>query len=568
MASVRGIQAAAAYVELSMRKDKFNKELNSVQKRFRRAMVNMGRIGAGMFGVGAAILTPFAFMTRDAADAIESTDRFEQVFRNNLDEAGRFAEGFAKRFNRALTEVQDTMSGIGSKFLQLPNPEDAIKFTEAMTQFAYDFGSFSNLSDMEALRRTVGALSGEAENLDRFGINIRDQNLNATFRELEAMGLGFQDVTTRTATENQKIIARSYSILQQAEKLGITGDLARTFDKPAAVMRQFTSMLKELRQEMGKAFIESFKDLAKVGIGTIKIIKRLVKTYPDIVRVFVKLTAAVTILGASLITLSTLALIATRLNYLGIFLTGMTQVLSLLVTTLSVLTAFLLANPLALFATALAATAVAFLYLTGTFDALFQRMGEAAQMIVRAYDGAVQYLMSGNLEKAWDIVLQYMKVATMKFIQGFSESFGGFFEWLGSQVSGEGGGILGRMVDATLGMSARGAENKLNEMVEMAAEERKKFVEEMAKDMFRDPGGEGLGAKTKKSAANAMGTFSSQIAGLFGVTGPGKGNSWRTDRQKQKSQADLIAEANYKKNQEILAKLWSRPSPVPFVSLP
>jgi len=567
MASVRGIQAAAAYVELSMRKDKFNKELNSVQKRFRRAMVNMGRIGAGMFGVGAAILTPFAFMTRDAADAIESTDRFEQVFRNNLDEAGRFAEGFAKRFNRALTEVQDTMSGIGSKFLQLPNPEDAIKFTEAMTQFAYDFGSFSNLSDMEALRRTVGALSGEAENLDRFGINIRDQNLNATFRELEAMGLGFQDVTTRTATENQKIIARSYAILQQAEKLGITGDLARTFDKPAAVMRQFTSMLKELRQEMGKTFIDSFKDFAKLAMGLVKVIKGLVKAFPKVIKIFVQLTAAVTVLGAAMTTMVAIGLVLQSIKWLSIA-SGFVSLLSVLVSALGAIAAFILTNPFGLLIAGLVTVGLVLLTFSDTFSGILDKIGESAVIVMNAYNGVLNYLLSGNLEKAWEIVIMSWRVVTLKFLAEIQKRFDGLFEGIFKYFGGNDGGILGRMVDATLGMSARGAENKLNEMVEMAAEERKKFVEEMAKDMFRDPGGEGLGAKTKKSAANAMGTFSSQIAGLFGVTGPGRKNSYHTDRQKQKSQADLIAEANYKKNQEILTKLWSKPSPVPFVSLP
>lgn len=542
MAIGKSILAAAAYVELSMRKEKFDRDLNSMSAKYRRFVSGMSRMGTGFLVMGAAITAPFTLFIRDASDAIELADRFDQVFRDNLANATEYAEDFANSFNRALSEVQAMMNGIGAKFAQM-EPDKFIAFTKAMTEFAYDFGSAMNLTDAEAMRRTVGALSGEAENLDRFGINIRDQKLNEVFRELEELGLGYEGITTRTASMLQKITARSYAMIQQSKQLGIEGDLARTFDKPAAVFRQFSSLLKEVREEAGNAVVGDVAGLTRVLLGLLKASRDFIKDNPKVLSSIFNFGAALVVIGGGLKTLAILGKALFKFLSIKTILVALKALFAGLIRTMVM-------NPIGMIITGLV---LVLGKATGAMDTFLNSFDRATAAFAANWQTVVNFIASGDLSMAWESLLLTLKLSWQEFYIGIVSDLNNWINsWSAMPIPFAQDGWFANFTKDL--KSAKGeTEQRLKELALEAADARKKMNTELALSMFEDPGG--VDAAAKKGRANRarnMGTASTQIANLLGFGGMrknGDGVGWKT---KQTEQAKKNAE-EFRKVQE---KQW------------
>ncbi|MCH9834102.1 hypothetical protein K0U83_00490, partial [bacterium] len=95
-------------------------------------------------------------------------------------------------------------------------------FVDDVTTRAADFASVFNIDVSEALQVFQSGLSGEAEPLKRFGINLLDSEVSAY-----AMANGIGEAG-RQLTETEKVQARYGLLLQSTEKTA--GDFANTSD--------------------------------------------------------------------------------------------------------------------------------------------------------------------------------------------------------------------------------------------------------------------------------------------------------------------------------------------------
>ena len=200
-----------------------------------------------MLLVGGAAIGGFIKL---ASDAAETASKFRQVFGDGADAADEFATDLSKSIGRSRTDIREALSTFQSFFIGLGfGSDEARKLSQELTALGIDFASFNNLADDEAIGRFISALSGSAEVLDRFGINIKQAALD---QELLNKGI---EGGARRATEQQKAIARLGIIMKAMTDQGAVGDALRTADEFANQMRRLKAELKETGETIGAVFI-------------------------------------------------------------------------------------------------------------------------------------------------------------------------------------------------------------------------------------------------------------------------------------------------------------------------
>lgn len=124
---------------------------------------------------------------------------------------------------------------------------DVSGFVDDITTRASDFASVFNIDVAEALQVFQSGLSGEAEPLKRFGINLLDSEVNAFAL---ANGIG---AVGKVLTESEKVQARYGLLLQSTAKT--SGDFANTSDGLANSQRILKAEFTDLQAAIGNALL-------------------------------------------------------------------------------------------------------------------------------------------------------------------------------------------------------------------------------------------------------------------------------------------------------------------------
>ena len=246
-----------------------DKALDKASRKIEASLKKMEQVGKKMttfvtlpiLGVGAA-------MVKTASDAVEIENKFRSVFRNSTEEASNFAKVLANETGRSIIDIKDGMSAYQSQFLGLGFGEDeALKMSKRMAALAIDFGSFHNVSDPESMQRFIAAMSGSGEVLDRFGVNIKQSNL-----ELKLQSMGLAD-SVRNATEAQKATARLAIIEETMGRQGAIGDANKTLGEFANQLRNIGSSFKDIFAIFGALVIPALQKFNKLLIKILNGIK-------------------------------------------------------------------------------------------------------------------------------------------------------------------------------------------------------------------------------------------------------------------------------------------------------
>lgn len=173
----------------------------------------------------------------DAADAIlaigETSATSLGVARNEFNQAAVRFSAFAER-----------VVGSGG---------DMSGFIKDISQRATDFASVFNIDVAEALRVFQSGLSGEAEPLKRFGINLLESEVKAYALRAGIIAVG------ETMTETQKVQARYGLLMESTAKTA--GDFANTSDGLANSQRILKASITDLQAEIGSAFLPVVEQL-------------------------------------------------------------------------------------------------------------------------------------------------------------------------------------------------------------------------------------------------------------------------------------------------------------------
>ena len=128
-------------------------------------------------------------------------------------------------------------------------------FVDDITTRAADFASVFNIDVSEALQVFQSGLSGEAEPLKRFGINLLDSEVQAYAL---ANGIG---ETGRALTETEKVQARYGLLLESTDKTA--GDFANTSDGLANSQRILSANFDDMKAQIGNALLPAFASLSQ-----------------------------------------------------------------------------------------------------------------------------------------------------------------------------------------------------------------------------------------------------------------------------------------------------------------
>ena len=183
-----------------------------------------------------------AAMVNLASDADESASKAQTVFGEFFDDIDAKANNLADSFTRQ--EYHDFAGTLGSIALGLGfTQKEAAKLSEESLGLAQDLGSFHNTSTEDAINAITAAMTGEREQLKKYGIVINE----ATVKQ-KAMEMGLSDGTEALDAQS-KALATQALIFDLAGPA--VGDFARTSDGLANKTKIVTGNIKDAAANLG-----------------------------------------------------------------------------------------------------------------------------------------------------------------------------------------------------------------------------------------------------------------------------------------------------------------------------
>lgn len=125
--------------------------------------------------------------------------------------------------------------------------DKAAYMSKNLTQLAYDLSSFYNISVTDAFQKVQSGIAGELEPLRRLGYDLSVARL-----EQERLNLGIE-TSVNNMTQAEKSQLRYYAMMTQVTQ--VQGDMARTLQSPANMLRVLRMQLNLVARELGNVFI-------------------------------------------------------------------------------------------------------------------------------------------------------------------------------------------------------------------------------------------------------------------------------------------------------------------------
>ncbi len=223
-------------------------------------------IGAGIAAVAIAGLVKVGkTWSKAARDQAEIGSKFATIVRDISDDAEARADSFAEDFGLAGSSARELLGNTADLLTGFGLTQEAASGVSLTTnQLAADLASFSNAQGGAAAvsAALTSAYSGEREALKTYGIVINDAMIKAQLYKQAQEGLTF-------ASEQQAKIAATLTLATEQSGNAI-GDVSRTYESTANVMRRLGEAQKEFNEAMGDSvnrvitpFASAMADLIK-----------------------------------------------------------------------------------------------------------------------------------------------------------------------------------------------------------------------------------------------------------------------------------------------------------------
>lgn len=224
-------------------------------------------LAAGFAAIGVADF--FGNAVDAASDLNESANAIRVSFGDAAKEIERLGETSADRLGLSQTDFNAAAVRFSSFAEDLATDGRSIdQVIDQLTTRGADFASVYNIDVADALAIFQSGLSGEAEPLKRFGINLLDSSVNAY-----AYANGIAEAGTQL-DQTQKLQARYGLLLQETAK--VQGDFANTSDQLANKQRINAANLEDALARVGTALLPAVTAFANF-IGSEKNQERLEK---------------------------------------------------------------------------------------------------------------------------------------------------------------------------------------------------------------------------------------------------------------------------------------------------
>lgn len=193
-----------------------------------------------------AISSAFSFFYDESAEYIEQLNLFNVA----MGSASQSASTFAQKVSDAMgidpgkwMEYQGTLNmmiegfGVASDKAQI--------MSQNLTQLSYDYSSLMNVDVSTAFDKIQSAMSGQIKGLKEYGNNVSVAMVKQT-----GLKYGLQG-NVSTWDQNTQAIMRYITIMNNASKVDVFNDMARTINTPSNAVRILAQQFKVLRRAIG-----------------------------------------------------------------------------------------------------------------------------------------------------------------------------------------------------------------------------------------------------------------------------------------------------------------------------
>ncbi len=193
-----------------------------------------------------AIGSTFSYFYNESAEYIEQMNLFDVA----MGSASQSAEAFAQKVSDAMgidpgkwMEYQGTLNmmiegfGVASDKAQI--------MSQNLTQLSYDYSSLMNVDVSTAFDKIQSAMSGQIKGLKEYGNNVSVAMVKQT-----GLKYGLQG-NVSTWDQNTQAIMRYITIMNNASKVDVFNDMARTINTPSNAVRILAQQFKVLKRTIG-----------------------------------------------------------------------------------------------------------------------------------------------------------------------------------------------------------------------------------------------------------------------------------------------------------------------------
>lgn len=233
-----------------------SKSLDTYNSKSRGAKVHTGGLfsaisslvsGArGIHSTFSSLNSTFGFFYNESAEYIEQLNLFNVA----MGSAAQSASAFAQKVSDAMgidpgkwMEYQGTLNmmiegfGVASDKAQI--------MSQNLTQLSYDYSSLMNVDVSTAFDKIQSAMSGQIKGLKEYGNNVSVAMVKQT-----GLKYGLQG-NVSTWDQNTQAIMRYITIMNNASKVDVFNDMARTINTPSNAVRILAQQFNLLRRAVG-----------------------------------------------------------------------------------------------------------------------------------------------------------------------------------------------------------------------------------------------------------------------------------------------------------------------------
>ena len=210
----------------------------------------------------------------------DSADAYYESFSSRAKELTSKMTGFNVNDDGTLTATGNASLGINptklmnyqATFAQMSSSigvasETSLLLSQALTEIGADLASVKNMDFDKVWKDMASGLAGMSRTLDKYGVNIRNVNL-----QQKLFDLGINENITNL-NQNDKALLRAIILLDSTRYAW--GDLADTLNQPANQMRLLDSNLNNLSRTIGNLFLPAVSKLLPYVNGLVIGLQRL-----------------------------------------------------------------------------------------------------------------------------------------------------------------------------------------------------------------------------------------------------------------------------------------------------
>lgn len=215
--------------------------------------------------------------------------RIARVFANWIDNSNQYVENlnlftvamgkYTEEAKAYAEQVQELFGIDASEFMRYQGvfmnmakgfgiaEDKAAKMSKNLTQLGYDLASLYNVEFNVAMEKLESALSGQPRPMREWGFDLSEATLKA-----KALAMGIEK-NVELMSQAEKAQLRYVQLLETAQKIGATGDFARTLNTTANQLRVLKAQVDLFTRALGNILVPILNKLLPYGIAFLKIMR-------------------------------------------------------------------------------------------------------------------------------------------------------------------------------------------------------------------------------------------------------------------------------------------------------